>query len=104
MKENAHLGDLLEFATDFLKIASGKPVDARKFDSTSFEPDKEELVEREIQWLLIHLYYLSLHHLPNLTKAWWIDSKKRVKGPIESWTQKYVRDKMIPFSWPRLTL
>lgn len=53
-------------------------------------PD-DEPSERDTQWLLVHLYYLSLKHLSLFTKNWWIDSKKRIKGPVETWTQKYVR-------------
>lgn len=25
-----------------------------------------------------------------MTKGWWIDTKKRVKGPVEAWTEKFV--------------
>jgi hypothetical protein len=81
---------LLEFTFDFLQKSHGKIVDASKFDVQNFEPDQSENAEKETQWLLIHLYYLCLRHLANMTKNWWIDTKKRIKGPVESWTEKYV--------------
>lgn len=62
-----------------------------KFDIRSFEPDQSDTAEKETQWLLVHLYFLSLKHLANMTKSWWIDTKKRIKGPVEAWTEKFVR-------------
>lgn len=75
---------------EFLQKGHGKLVDASKLDIRTFELDQSEDYEKETQWLLIHLYFLCLRHLANLTKAWWIDAKKRVKGPVETWTEKFV--------------
>lgn len=83
---------LLEFTFDFLQKSHGKIVDASKFDVQNFEPDQSENAEKETEWLLIHLYYLCLRHLANMTKNWWIDTKKRIKGPVESWTEKHVSE------------
>jgi hypothetical protein len=76
---------------DFLQKSDGKMVDASRFDIRRFEPDEAESLEKEIQWLLVNLYFLCLKHLANMTKSWWIDTKKRIKGPVETWTEKYVR-------------
>jgi hypothetical protein len=76
---------------DFLQDQRDRLIDASKFAIREFEPDQSESAEKETQWLLVHLYFLSLRYLPTLTKTWWMDSKKRVKGPIELWTEKYVR-------------
>ena len=83
------------FTFDFLQKSHGKLVDASRFDIRSWEPT-DEPSERDTQWLLIHLYYLSLKHLSLFTKNWWIDSKKRIKGPVEIWTQKYVSSLRFP--------
>lgn len=83
---------LLEFTFDFLQKSHGKIVDASKFDIQNFEPDQSDNAEKETQWLLIHLYYLCLRHLANMTKNWWIDTKKRIKSPVESWTEKHVSE------------
>lgn len=90
IKEHECLSPLLEFMFGFLQDRRDKLVDASKFPIRSFTIDQSESPEKETQWLLVHLYYLCLKYLPNLTRAWWMDSKKRLKGPIEAWTQKYV--------------
>lgn len=81
---------LLEFTFAFLQKSQGKLVDASKFDMQNFEPDQAESAEKETQWLLVNIYYLCLKHLANMTKNWWIDTQKRIKGPVEGWTEKYV--------------
>ncbi|KAJ5091452.1 hypothetical protein NUU61_006322 [Penicillium alfredii] len=95
IKENNILNPLLEFTFDFLQKSHGKIIDASKFEVRSFEPDQSETAERETQWLLVHLYYLCLRHLANMTKNWWIDTKKRIKGPVEAWTEKHISPLII---------
>ncbi|KAL1988798.1 hypothetical protein VTN96DRAFT_7682 [Rasamsonia emersonii] len=95
IKEHGSLNPLLDFIFDFLQKSHGKLLDASKFNIRSFEPDESESAEKETQWLLVHLYFLSLKYLANLTKTWWIDSKKRIKGPVESWTEKYISPLVI---------
>ncbi|PGH37091.1 hypothetical protein GX50_00074 [[Emmonsia] crescens] len=95
VKENNCLNPLLEFMFDFLQHPHGKLVDASKFDVRSFSLDESEPAQKETQCLLVHLYYLCLKYLPNLTKVWWIDSKKRVKGQVEAWTEKYISPLII---------
>jgi len=69
-------------------------VDASKIDIRSFEPGLADSPE-EIDSLLVHLYFLAAKFLPTLTKNWWIDSENRVKGPVETWTQKYISPSII---------
>ncbi|KAI2831340.1 hypothetical protein CBS147321_2674 [Aspergillus niger] len=95
IKDNESLSPLLEFMFDFLQRSGGKMVDASKFDIRSFELDQSESAEKEIQWLLVHLYFLCLRHLANMTKSWWLDTKKRIKGPVESWTEKFISPLVI---------
>ncbi|KAL4895806.1 hypothetical protein BDV59DRAFT_173180 [Aspergillus ambiguus] len=95
IKENDVLVPLLEFMFDFLQKADGKMADASKFDIRSFEPNEAETTEKEVQWLLVNLYFLCLKHVANMTKSWWIDSKKRIKGPVETWTEKYMSPLII---------
>jgi hypothetical protein len=66
---------------DFLQQSHNKLVDVSKLDIRSFEPDQSETQEKEIQWLLVHLYFLCLKHLGNM---------KRIKGPVEAWTERFV--------------
>ncbi|KAJ5789209.1 uncharacterized protein N7518_006220 [Penicillium psychrosexuale] len=90
IRENNILIPLLEFTFDFLQKSHGKMIDASKLDIRSFEPDESESAEKETQWLLVHLYYLCLRYTANMTKNWWIDTKKRTKGPVEAWSEKYI--------------
>ncbi|KAN0079467.1 hypothetical protein V8E54_004681 [Elaphomyces granulatus] len=92
IKEHGSLNQFLEFAFEFLQGDSGKLINASIFEIRSFEL---HLSEREIPQLFVHLYFLSLKYLPNLTKTWWIDSKKRFKGPIEAWTRKFISPLII---------
>ncbi|KAI9674183.1 MAG: hypothetical protein M1817_002001 [Caeruleum heppii] len=96
IKDGGYLKGLLDFTFDFLGHDRGKPVDATRFTVTSYDLDVEDLPERDAQWLLCHLYYLCLKHLPSLTKAWWVDCPRRQKVlSIESWTEKYLSPLII---------
>ncbi|KAK2739655.1 hypothetical protein FQN57_006487 [Myotisia sp. PD_48] len=95
IKEAQCLNILLDFTFDQLELSQGKLVDASKFPIRSFELAEAESQEKEIQWGLIHNYYLSLRYLPNLTRSWWVDCKKRVKTPVETWTQKHISPLVI---------
>ena len=46
--------------------------------------------ERNMEWLLINLYYQCLTYTPSLAKTWWVDCKsKQTRLAVESWTEKY---------------
>ncbi|KAG0158650.1 hypothetical protein PDIDSM_6167 [Penicillium digitatum] len=90
IRENNILTPLLEFTFDFLQKSHGKMIDASKLEIRSFEPDESESAEKETQWLLVHLYYLCMRYSANMTKNWWIDTKKRIKGPVEAWSERYI--------------
>lgn len=90
IKEGEYLPGLLNFTFDFLGHARNKPVDVSKLDVTTYEPDVES-PRRDLQWLLTHLYFLCLKHVPSLTKSWFIDCKSRATVvTLEPWTEKFV--------------
>ncbi|KAM5483810.1 hypothetical protein McanCB56680_002912 [Microsporum canis] len=95
IKQKECLNPLLDFAFDCLESSQGQLVDASKFEIRSFELDSSESPKKEMHWLLVHTYYLALRYLPNLTRAWWVDCKKRLKTPVETWTQKYISPLII---------
>ncbi|KAL2823138.1 hypothetical protein BJX63DRAFT_438981 [Aspergillus granulosus] len=103
IKEHDVLTPLLEFTFDFLQKGHGKLIDASKLNIRIFELCQSESYEKETQWLLVHLYFLSLKHLANMTKAWWIDSKKRTKGPVEAWTEKFISPLVAEDALERVT-
>ncbi|KAF2420769.1 hypothetical protein EJ08DRAFT_620568 [Tothia fuscella] len=91
IKEDGHLISFLDFTFDFLGHARGRPVDVSKFDITTYVPDSLESPTKDTQWLLTHLYYLSLTYLPSLCKNWWLECSSRQKViSVESWTEKFI--------------
>ncbi|KAF2195646.1 hypothetical protein K469DRAFT_616389 [Zopfia rhizophila CBS 207.26] len=95
IREGEYLPGLLDFMFDFLGHANNKPVDASKFDITTYIPDIET-PKRDTQWLLAHLYYLCLRHISSLTRSWWIDCKVRpIAVTLEAWTEKYISPPVI---------
>jgi E3 ubiquitin-protein ligase listerin len=96
LKDGSYLTDLLRFAFDFLGHSRGKPVDASKFDIVEYVADSEPTPERDVQWLLIHLYYLALLHMPTLVKSYYLDIRSRQTSlAVESWTSKYLSPLII---------
>lgn len=95
IKEGDYLPGLLNFTFDFLGHAHNKPVDVSKFEITTYEPDVES-PRRDLQWLLTHLYFLCLKHVPSLAKAWFIDCKSRATVvTLEPWTEKFISPPVI---------
>lgn len=91
LKDGAYLEGLLDFAFDILINKRSKPLDASQFEVSYHVPRPTETVENNMHWLIIHLYYLSLKHLPVLSKVWWRDTTSRQKViAVEAWTEKYV--------------
>ncbi|CAI6091252.1 unnamed protein product [Clonostachys chloroleuca] len=46
--------------------------------------------EKNMQWLLVHLFYLTLKYTPGLFRAWYLDCRsKQTKIAVEAWTTKY---------------
>ncbi|KAL8734304.1 MAG: hypothetical protein Q9166_001502 [cf. Caloplaca sp. 2 TL-2023] len=96
VKEGSYLDGLLHLASDFLVTSRSRPVDASKFDISSYVPKNEDVPEKDAQWLLSHLYYLALKHLPTLSKTWWRDNTSRqTQISVESWTEKHISPLII---------
>lgn len=90
LKDGTYLPDLLNFTFDFLGLTNGKPVDVSKFDMESYIADNEPSPEKDVQWLLIHLYFLVLKHLPSLAKTYYLELRSRqTSSTVESWTAKH---------------
>lgn len=96
LQEGNYVQDLLSFALNTLISGRAKPINASKFDIQNYTPGQAEYPELETHWLLIHLYYLSLRHLPSVTKAWWRDTASRqLNITVESWTEKHISPLII---------
>ncbi|KAK4917271.1 hypothetical protein LTR28_013311, partial [Elasticomyces elasticus] len=96
IKNGGYLSGLLDFAFEFLGHSQGRPVDISKFGVASYVPDVEESAEKDTQWLLAHLYYLALTHLPSLTKSYFLALRSRQTSlALESWTEKHISPLII---------
>lgn len=99
LKDGAYLSGLLSFTFDFLGHSRGRPVDASKFDLQEYVADTEPTPEKDVQWLLCHLYYLTLTHLPSLVKSYYLNIRSRqTLLAVEAWTAKYISPLIIAAS------
>lgn len=90
LKGDGYLTGLLDLTFDLLGHTTGKPTDVSRFDLQTYVADVEPSPEKDVQWLLAHLYFLALSHLPNLVKTYYLNLTSRQTPPaIESWTAKY---------------
>jgi hypothetical protein len=95
IREGEYLPGLLNFTFDFLGHAHNKPADVSKLDITTYEADIEP-PKKDLQWLLTHLYFLCLMHVPSLTKSWFISCKSRATVvTLEPWTEKTISPPVI---------
>ena len=98
LKTGNYMGPLLEFMFHVLGHSSADAInlDRHRFDGAAIRyyslwyAIDSEPSERDMQWLLIHLYYLCLKFTPSLVKDWWVDCKSRqTRIAVENWTSKY---------------
>jgi hypothetical protein len=97
LKASASLEPLMDFMFDVLGHSAARPLGLDRAGITSEhihaydvktadgEPD-----ERNMHWLLIHLFYLSMKYLPGLFKTWFLNCRsKQTKVAVEAWMTKY---------------
>ncbi|KAI0161086.1 hypothetical protein GGR52DRAFT_562845 [Hypoxylon sp. FL1284] len=96
-KTSNYVGPLLNFTFDVLGHSAAHPLN---LDKANFTDDQirgydlavaeSENEERNMQWLLIHLYYLVLKFVPGLFKSWYIDCRsKQTKIAVAGWMTRY---------------
>ncbi|KAI1497471.1 hypothetical protein F5X99DRAFT_396765 [Biscogniauxia marginata] len=97
LKAANYIDPLLEFTFDVLghSAADGLNLDKANFTSEHIREYDLKLAdaeseERNMQWLLIHLFYLVLKYVPDLFKSWHINCRsKQTKIAVEAWMTKY---------------
>ena len=98
LKSENYIGPLLDFLFDVLghSAANALNLDKARFDASIIRDYEmwsaidREPNERDMQWLLINLYYLCLKYTPSLAKNWWMDCKsKQTRIAVESWTERF---------------
>ncbi|RDL33780.1 RING protein [Venustampulla echinocandica] len=104
LKSENYIGPLLGFLFDILGHSAGKPVDLDRQHIESpailtydmWAAIDSESPKRDVWWLLINLYYLSLQYTPNLVKNWWLDCKsKQTSIAVSKWTEKFFSPLLI---------
>ncbi|KAL2257670.1 hypothetical protein VTK26DRAFT_9328 [Humicola hyalothermophila] len=97
LRSGKHLDPLLRFLVDVLGHALARALDLDKegftadhIRSYSIDLADSEPAERDMNWLLIHLFYLILKYIPGLFKLWYLDCRsKQTTNTIQSWMQKF---------------
>ncbi|KAI5921448.1 hypothetical protein F4810DRAFT_678132 [Camillea tinctor] len=97
LKGANYISPLLEFTFDVLghSVAHALNLDKAGFRTEDicaydFKLGDSDSNERNMQWLLIHLFYLVLKFVPGLFKSWFINCRsKQTKIAVEGWMAKY---------------
>lgn len=97
LKTSDAIGPLMEFTFDVLGHSAANPVNIDKAGLTEEDIQDYDVKvgdglpeEKNMQWLLIHLFYLTLKYVPGLFKAWFIDCRsKQTRIAVEPWMTKW---------------
>lgn len=97
LRADEALVPLMDFMFDVLGHTIANPINIDKEGLTVDDIENYDvqvadsmMEERNMHWLLIHLFYKTLQFVPGLFKAWFLHCKsKPTKTVIEAWIQKY---------------
>ena len=99
LKEGDYVESLLQMVFVVLNMHhGGKLVDVSQFEIDRFDVDEDDSEDpgRNLQWLIVHVYYLALNHLPSICRSWWFEIRNRqLSIAVESFTQKFVSPLLI---------
>ncbi|KAJ1333266.1 E3 ubiquitin-protein ligase listerin [Microdochium nivale] len=97
LKQANYIGPLMRFTFDVLGHSAAHALNLDQAGFTSehirhynLQVADSEDEERNLQWLLIHLFFCTLKYLPGLFKAWFKDcTSKQTTIAVEAWLVKY---------------
>lgn len=97
LRTHGAMAPLMEFMFDVLGHSAANPLNLEREGLTAEETQYYDLKiadslseEKNMHWLLVHLFYLTLKFTPGLFKAWYLDCRsKQTKIAIEPWMSKY---------------
>jgi hypothetical protein len=97
LKTEKSVSPLLDFMFDVLGHSAAHALNLDKENITSqqirdydIKLADAEAGEKSMQWLLVHLFYLTLKYIPGLFRTWYIDCRsKQTRIAVESWTTKF---------------
>ncbi|EFX05218.1 ring zinc finger protein [Grosmannia clavigera kw1407] len=92
-----HLTSLLDFTFDVLGHSAAHALNldkagygAAQITGYNITNGEAETDERNMQWLLVHLYYESLRYLPGSCRAWFAACRsKQTTLAVSTWTARY---------------
>ncbi|KAF4438672.1 hypothetical protein F53441_12745 [Fusarium austroafricanum] len=97
LKQDNCVEPLLDFMFDVLGHSAAHPLKLEKVGLTTehirdydVKLAESEPEEKNMQWLLVHLFCLLHKYTPGLFRAWYIGCRsKQTRIAVESWTTKY---------------
>lgn len=97
LKTHGAMEPLMQFMFDVLGHSAASPINLDKEGLTIDEIQNYDIKiadslpeEKNMHWLLVHLFYLTLKFAPGLFKVWFLDCRsKQTKIAIEPWMTKY---------------
>ncbi|GKT93369.1 RING zinc finger [Colletotrichum tofieldiae] len=97
LKTENYIAPLLDFTFDVLGHSAAHPLNleregltAQHITSYNVSLADTESDERNLHWLLVHLYYLTLKYTPGLFKTWYLDCRsKQTRIAVEGWMTRY---------------
>lgn len=97
LKTLGAINPLMEFTVDVLGHSAAHAINLDKVGFTYLDIQDYDInvgdslpEEKNMQWLLVHLFYLSLKYVPGLFKTWFIDCRSRqTKNAVEPWTERW---------------
>ncbi|KAM0618271.1 hypothetical protein ACHAP0_000934 [Verticillium nonalfalfae] len=97
LKTENYVGPLMEFTFDVLGHSAAHALNLdreglaiEQIKSYDLKVADSEPEEKNLHWLLVHLYYLTLKYIPGLFRAWYIECRsKQTKIAVEAWMIKY---------------
>ncbi|TQN74076.1 E3 ubiquitin-protein ligase listerin [Colletotrichum shisoi] len=97
LKTDNYIAPLLDFTFDVLGHSAAHPLNLEReglttqhITSYNVSLADAESDERNLHWLLVHLYYLTLKYTPGLFKTWYLDCRsKQTRIAVEGWMTRY---------------
>lgn len=97
LKTHGAMEPLMQFMFDVLGHSAASPINLDKEGLTTDDIQDYDIKiaeslpeEKNMHWLLVHLFYLTLKFAPGLFKAWFLECRsKQTKIAIEPWMTKY---------------
>ncbi|KXH45074.1 hypothetical protein CSIM01_01203 [Colletotrichum simmondsii] len=97
LKTENYIAPLMDFTFDVLGHSAAHPLNLEReglttqhLTSYSVSLADAEPDERNLHWLLVHLYYLTLKYTPGLFKTWYLDCRsKQTRIAVEGWMTRY---------------